>query len=91
MRQRRWLALLKDYNKEVKYHLGEANVMDDALNWKPKGVITSLLTTEKRLLRELDALQIEVILPGDWSHLAELQLTSPFVERIKLQRKKTPS
>jgi hypothetical protein len=27
MRQRRWLALIKDYDLEVHYHLGKANVV----------------------------------------------------------------
>ena len=32
MRQRRWLELIKDYNLEVYYHPGKANVVADALN-----------------------------------------------------------
>ena len=35
MRQRRWLELIKDYNLEVHYHPGKANVMADALSQKP--------------------------------------------------------
>ena len=34
MRQRRWLELIKDYNLEVHYHPGKANVVADALSWK---------------------------------------------------------
>ena len=34
MRQRRWLELIKDYNLEVHYHLGKANVVADALSHK---------------------------------------------------------
>ena len=30
MRQRRWLELIKNYNLEVHYHLGKANVVADA-------------------------------------------------------------
>jgi hypothetical protein len=32
MRQRRWLKLIKDYNLQVHYHQGKANVMADALS-----------------------------------------------------------
>ena len=32
MRQRRWLELIKDYNLEVHYHLGKANVVANALS-----------------------------------------------------------
>jgi hypothetical protein len=34
MRQRRWLELIKDYELEVHYHPGKANVVADALNRK---------------------------------------------------------
>ena len=34
MRQRRWLELIKDYNLEVYYHLGKANVVADVLSRK---------------------------------------------------------
>ncbi|GJU32533.1 putative reverse transcriptase domain-containing protein [Tanacetum coccineum] len=34
MRQRRWLELLADYDCEIRYHLGKANVVADALSQK---------------------------------------------------------
>jgi hypothetical protein len=34
MRQRRWLKLIKDYELEVHYHQGKANVIADALSHK---------------------------------------------------------
>jgi hypothetical protein len=34
MRQRRWLELIKDYDLEVHYHPGKANVVADALSQK---------------------------------------------------------
>ena len=34
MRQRRWLELIKDYNLNVHYHPGKANVVADALSQK---------------------------------------------------------
>nr|GEW08718.1 reverse transcriptase domain-containing protein [Tanacetum cinerariifolium] len=35
-RQRRWLELLADYDCEIRYHLGKANVMADALSYKER-------------------------------------------------------
>ncbi|GJW85553.1 putative reverse transcriptase domain-containing protein [Tanacetum coccineum] len=32
MRQRRWLELLSDYDYEIRYHSGKANVVADALS-----------------------------------------------------------
>ncbi|GKD97178.1 putative reverse transcriptase domain-containing protein [Tanacetum coccineum] len=36
MRQRRWLELLSDYDCEIRYHLGKANVIADALSRKER-------------------------------------------------------
>ncbi|GKF25363.1 putative reverse transcriptase domain-containing protein, partial [Tanacetum coccineum] len=36
MRQRCWLELLVDYDREIRYHPGEANVVADALNRKER-------------------------------------------------------
>ncbi|GJU67118.1 putative reverse transcriptase domain-containing protein [Tanacetum coccineum] len=46
MRQRRWLELLSDYECEIKYHPGKANVVADALEQKGKGL--SLETLKKK-------------------------------------------
>ena len=34
MRQQRWLKLIKDYELEIHYHLGKANVVADSLSRK---------------------------------------------------------
>ncbi|GJX08691.1 hypothetical protein Tco_0196623 [Tanacetum coccineum] len=34
MRQRRWIELFSDYDCEIRYHLGKANVVADALSRK---------------------------------------------------------
>ncbi|TYK14932.1 pol protein [Cucumis melo var. makuwa] len=45
MRQRRWLELVKDYDCEILYHLGKANVVVDALSRKE--LHSAALITEK--------------------------------------------
>ena len=81
LRQRHWLELLKNYTLEIKYHPGKANVVADALNWKPKGMIASVLTTNSHLLREL---------PTKRAQLTTLQVTSPLVGNIKDYQKSDP-
>jgi len=59
----------------------------DALSRKPEGVVASLPTTKQNMLREVDALWIDVVLPTDQSQLTALQITLPLVERIKERQK----
>ena len=51
MRQRRWLELIKDYNLEVHYHSGKANVVADALSRKSQ--CNSLLEEDYHLTHVL--------------------------------------
>ncbi|XP_073120516.1 uncharacterized protein [Henckelia pumila] len=44
MRQRRWLELVKDYDCDISYHTGKANVVADALSRKT-AVIASLMVS----------------------------------------------
>ena len=78
----------EDYDMEVKYHSSKANVVANVLSRKSTRV-ACLLTQEKRLLKELDTLQIEVVLPGDQSYLVALQISSPLIEQIKQHQKMT--
>jgi hypothetical protein len=43
MRQRRWLELIKDYNLEVHYHSGKANVVADELLGMSKNLLHIVL------------------------------------------------
>ncbi|GKD57762.1 hypothetical protein Tco_1291149 [Tanacetum coccineum] len=36
MRQRHWIELFSDYDCEIRYHLGKANVVADALSRKER-------------------------------------------------------
>ena len=61
MRQRRWLELLKDYDLDIVYHPGKANVVADALNRKThQEVAVARLTSQRSLQAELMSCGIEV-------------------------------
>jgi hypothetical protein len=60
MRQRRWLELIKDYELEVHYHPGKANVIADALSRKAhyNYLLAVCLTGEESITRVLPNLSL---------------------------------
>ncbi|KAA0066427.1 ty3-gypsy retrotransposon protein [Cucumis melo var. makuwa] len=59
MRQKRWLELVKDYDCEILYHPGKANVVVDALSRKVAHS-AALITKQAPLLRDLEKAEIAV-------------------------------
>ena len=47
MRQRRWLELIKDYDLDIQYHEGKANVVVDALSRKSSHSLSALIVPEE--------------------------------------------
>ncbi|GJU16157.1 putative reverse transcriptase domain-containing protein [Tanacetum coccineum] len=65
LRQWRWIELLSDYNCEIRYHPGKANVMADALSWKerdkPLRVRALIMTVRNDLSKQIYEAQKEAI------------------------------
>jgi hypothetical protein len=70
MRQRRWLELIKDYDLEVHYHPGKANVVADALSQKSQCNCMMMDSCINTLCDELSKMRIEVIPSGTLSHIS---------------------
>jgi hypothetical protein len=58
MRQRRWLELIKDYELEIHYHPGKANVVADALSRKSQVNMMAMYPLSYELAKEFDRLSL---------------------------------
>ncbi|GJY12612.1 putative reverse transcriptase domain-containing protein [Tanacetum coccineum] len=65
MRQRRWIELFSDYECEIRYHPGKANVVADALSrkerLKPRRVRAMAMTVQARMREKIQVAQSEAL------------------------------
>jgi ribonuclease HI len=61
MRQRRWLELIKDYELEIHYHPGKANVVADALSRKSQVNMLAAHPMPFELAKEFDRLSLGIL------------------------------
>ncbi|XP_038888111.1 uncharacterized protein LOC120078010 [Benincasa hispida] len=81
MRQRRWLELVKDYDCEILYHPGKANVVADALSRKVAH-FAALITRQTHLRRELERAEIAAVVGKVATQLAQLSVQQSLRQKI---------
>jgi hypothetical protein len=61
LRQRHWLELIKDYNLEIHYHLGKANLVADALSRKEH--VHAIIATQlpAKLAEDFERLNLGIV------------------------------
>ena len=84
MRQRRWIELIKDYDLDIHYHPGKANVVVDALRRLPCQLNTMIMKEQPSLHKELEDFRMESVSEG---FLASIKLQPTLISQIKEAQK----
>jgi hypothetical protein len=82
--------LIKDYDCEINYHPGKANVIADALSKKSTVELAALGISQSQLIKELTRMDLEVVGKGMPVHLANLMVQSELLARIKAAQFEDP-
>nr|GFA32830.1 retrotransposon protein, putative, Ty3-gypsy subclass [Tanacetum cinerariifolium] len=86
MRQRRWLELLKDYDVNIQYHPGKANVVADALSRKNSGTM-ACLKIQPEIIKDLELMEVELVVHGSEGYIASLKIEPNLIFQIKEAQK----
>nr|GEY69283.1 retrotransposable element Tf2 [Tanacetum cinerariifolium] len=85
MRQRHWLELIKEYDTNIQYHPGKANVVADALSRK-SGMLANL-QIEPEIIKDLERMDIKLCIRGTKGYWACLKIKPNLILRIKKAQK----
>ncbi|KAA0057160.1 pol protein [Cucumis melo var. makuwa] len=89
MRQRRWFKLVKDYDCEILYQPGKANVVVDALSRRVTHSV-ALITKQAPLLRDFERAEITILVGEVTSQLAQLTMQPTLRHRIIVSQLNDP-
>ncbi|WJX17476.1 hypothetical protein P8452_07389 [Trifolium repens] len=82
MRQRRWMEFLKDYDFELQYHPGKANVVADALSRK-KLHMSTMMIKEQELIEQFVDLNLGMQFKKDRIFLGTIMVSNELLHWIK--------
>ena len=85
MRERRWIEFLKDYDFELLYHPGKANVVADALSRKTTH-ISHMMINELELVEEFRDLKLQTEFEIDFIRCSSLTISSDFLSLMKVKQ-----
>ena len=80
-------VLLVDYDLEINYHPGKANVVADALSRKSQAIMASSITTQKELLKDLEKMCIEFRNYQPNAMLSAIEIQPSIIDEIKAVQK----
>ena len=83
MRQRRWMEYLKDYDFELLYHPGKANIVADALSRK-RIHMSCIMIKELELVEKLRDMNLGIKLGSGHIQCSMLKVTNEFLEQIRV-------
>src|SRR4051812_19917100 len=84
LRQSRWLELIKDYDLNVQYHPGKANVVADALSSKSHINVANVEDMPRELCEQFKNLRLEIVPKG---YVAALEVKPNLLDRIREAQK----
>ncbi|XP_074299073.1 uncharacterized protein LOC141630096 [Silene latifolia] len=87
MRQRRWIEVIGDYDMEIVYHEGKANVVADALSRKSFHALCTAMS-RVRLNEEVEKMDICMIKKGD--SIGDLTIEPELYAEIREKQKEDP-
>jgi hypothetical protein len=79
MTHRRWLELIKDYDMEIHYHPGKANVVADAVSRKTFCHCLAVRAPDTTICQEMEKLNLGIV---QQEILANVKLESVLLQRI---------
>ena len=93
LRQRRWLELLKDYDMNVLYHPGKANVVADALSRFSMGSVSHVEDSKRELVKDVHRLAhlgVRLVDTNDGKVLVQKGSQSSLVNDVKAKQDLDP-
>jgi len=87
MSQRRWMEYLKDYDFELLYHPGKANVVADALSRK-KAHVSAMMIKELELIEKLRDMNLELDMEAGHIWCNMLRITNEFLDEVRVEQGK---